>query len=161
VKRDNPDASFGELGKLIGVAWHELDEDEKNVSRITLHLLSLSNPSRRSGKRRPQRLVSLKPLMPMPRRRKKRRSRRRKRKRRRPMVQEKKRKRRKRKSLKAELSLPPHPTLPLLKSSCSLCFTLPPLPPPLIIIRSAPGGHRPPLTQSERQRWARRRRLDE
>jgi hypothetical protein len=50
VKRENPDASFGELGKLIGAKWHELEEDERNVSlapppppslRLT-HPLSLS-----------------------------------------------------------------------------------------------------------------------
>lgn len=29
IKEENPDASFGEIGKLVGAAWRELDEDEK------------------------------------------------------------------------------------------------------------------------------------
>ncbi|CAK5271000.1 unnamed protein product [Mycena citricolor] len=29
VKTENPDASFGELGKLLGAKWKELDEKEK------------------------------------------------------------------------------------------------------------------------------------
>ena len=40
VKSDHPDATFGELGKLIGAKWNELEEDEKNV-RTQIHLSSL------------------------------------------------------------------------------------------------------------------------
>ena len=29
VKKANPEASFGELGKLLGVAWKQLSEEEK------------------------------------------------------------------------------------------------------------------------------------
>jgi len=29
VKAENPDASFGEIGKLLGTKWKELDEEEK------------------------------------------------------------------------------------------------------------------------------------
>ncbi|KIY62138.1 hypothetical protein CYLTODRAFT_404957 [Cylindrobasidium torrendii FP15055 ss-10] len=29
IKTENPDASFGEVGKLLGAKWKELDEDEK------------------------------------------------------------------------------------------------------------------------------------
>ncbi|KEI42902.1 uncharacterized protein L969DRAFT_42644, partial [Mixia osmundae IAM 14324] len=29
VKEDNPDASFGELGKILGAQWKDLDESEK------------------------------------------------------------------------------------------------------------------------------------
>ncbi|EPS94592.1 hypothetical protein FOMPIDRAFT_1026139 [Fomitopsis schrenkii] len=29
VKAENPDASFGEIGKLLGAKWKELDESEK------------------------------------------------------------------------------------------------------------------------------------
>ena len=29
IKEENPDASFGEVGKLLGAKWKELDEDEK------------------------------------------------------------------------------------------------------------------------------------
>ncbi|KAH9038415.1 high mobility group box domain-containing protein [Lactarius hengduanensis] len=29
IKAENPDASFGEVGKLLGAKWKELDEDEK------------------------------------------------------------------------------------------------------------------------------------
>lgn len=31
VKKENPEATFGELGKLLGAKWNELDEDEKKV----------------------------------------------------------------------------------------------------------------------------------
>jgi hypothetical protein len=31
IKSENPDAEFGEIGKLIGAAWKALDEDEKAV----------------------------------------------------------------------------------------------------------------------------------
>ncbi|GLB44637.1 putative HMG-box domain containing protein [Lyophyllum shimeji] len=29
IKAENPDASFGEVGKLLGTKWKELDEEEK------------------------------------------------------------------------------------------------------------------------------------
>ncbi|KIJ34885.1 hypothetical protein M422DRAFT_60408 [Sphaerobolus stellatus SS14] len=29
IKTENPDASFGEVGKLLGAKWKELDEEEK------------------------------------------------------------------------------------------------------------------------------------
>jgi len=29
IKAENPDAGFGELGKLLGAKWKELDEEEK------------------------------------------------------------------------------------------------------------------------------------
>ncbi|KAH0833983.1 high mobility group box domain-containing protein [Lanmaoa asiatica] len=29
IKTENPDAGFGEVGKLLGAKWKELDEDEK------------------------------------------------------------------------------------------------------------------------------------
>ncbi|KAI0044197.1 hypothetical protein FA95DRAFT_1562501 [Auriscalpium vulgare] len=29
IKTENPDASFGEVGKLLGAKWKELDESEK------------------------------------------------------------------------------------------------------------------------------------
>ncbi|KAF9480627.1 HMG-box, partial [Pholiota conissans] len=29
IKNENPDAGFGEVGKLLGAKWKELDEDEK------------------------------------------------------------------------------------------------------------------------------------
>ncbi|CEO95459.1 HMG box domain-containing protein [Plasmodiophora brassicae] len=29
IKEDNPDATFGELGKILGQKWKELDEKEK------------------------------------------------------------------------------------------------------------------------------------
>jgi len=31
IKTENPDAGFGEVGKLLGAKWKELDEDEKKV----------------------------------------------------------------------------------------------------------------------------------
>ncbi|KAI0742668.1 high mobility group box domain-containing protein [Daedaleopsis nitida] len=31
IKAENPDAGFGEIGKLLGAKWKELDEDEKKV----------------------------------------------------------------------------------------------------------------------------------
>lgn len=33
MKEENPDASFGELGKLLGAAWKELDETDRCVRR--------------------------------------------------------------------------------------------------------------------------------
>lgn len=32
IKAENPDAGFGEVGKLLGAKWKELDDDEKKVS---------------------------------------------------------------------------------------------------------------------------------
>ncbi|KXN85193.1 Non-histone chromosomal protein 6 [Leucoagaricus sp. SymC.cos] len=29
IKAENPDASFGEVGKLLGAKWKEMDEEEK------------------------------------------------------------------------------------------------------------------------------------
>lgn len=29
IKSENPDAGFGEIGKLLGAKWKELDDDEK------------------------------------------------------------------------------------------------------------------------------------
>ncbi|KAJ3993138.1 high mobility group box domain-containing protein, partial [Lentinula boryana] len=29
IKAENPDAGFGEVGKLLGAKWKELDEEEK------------------------------------------------------------------------------------------------------------------------------------
>lgn len=34
IKAENPDAGFGEVGKLLGAKWKELDEDEKKVCRL-------------------------------------------------------------------------------------------------------------------------------
>ncbi|KAI8923664.1 high mobility group box domain-containing protein [Entophlyctis helioformis] len=31
IKEDNPEASFGEIGKLLGAAWRELSEKGKQV----------------------------------------------------------------------------------------------------------------------------------
>ena len=36
VKAENPDASLGEIGKLLGARWKELDDEEKKVRR-SLH----------------------------------------------------------------------------------------------------------------------------
>jgi hypothetical protein len=35
IKTENPDAGFGEVGKLLGAKWKELDEDEKKVCCVT------------------------------------------------------------------------------------------------------------------------------
>ena len=32
IKSENPDVSFGEVGKLLGAKWKELSEKEKKVS---------------------------------------------------------------------------------------------------------------------------------
>ena len=39
IKAANPNASFGELGRLLGAAWGELSDAEKKVKRFTLSLL--------------------------------------------------------------------------------------------------------------------------
>ena len=31
VRAENPDAGFGEIGKLLGAKWKELDDEEKKV----------------------------------------------------------------------------------------------------------------------------------
>ena len=31
IKTENPEAGFGEVGKLLGAKWKELDEEEKKV----------------------------------------------------------------------------------------------------------------------------------
>lgn len=35
IKSENPDASFGEVGKLLGAKWKEMGESEKKVSAAT------------------------------------------------------------------------------------------------------------------------------
>ncbi|KAG6374051.1 high mobility group box domain-containing protein [Boletus reticuloceps] len=32
IKAENPDAGFGEVGKLLGAKWKELDEEEKKAN---------------------------------------------------------------------------------------------------------------------------------
>jgi hypothetical protein len=32
IKTENPDAGFGEVGKLLGAKWKELDDDDKKVN---------------------------------------------------------------------------------------------------------------------------------
>jgi hypothetical protein len=32
IKTENPDASFGDVGKLLGARWKEMDETDKKVS---------------------------------------------------------------------------------------------------------------------------------
>lgn len=34
VKDQNPDATFGELGKILGAKWKEMDDDEKKVRSL-------------------------------------------------------------------------------------------------------------------------------
>ena len=34
IKTENPDAGFGEVGKLLGAKWKELDEEEKKVNLL-------------------------------------------------------------------------------------------------------------------------------
>ncbi|KAJ3260980.1 Non-histone chromosomal protein 6 [Boothiomyces macroporosus] len=36
IKEENPSATFGEMGKLIGNAWKELGEDDKAVIILNL-----------------------------------------------------------------------------------------------------------------------------
>jgi hypothetical protein len=38
IKSENPEAGFGEVGKLLGAKWKELDDEEKKV-RSTIPLL--------------------------------------------------------------------------------------------------------------------------
>jgi len=43
VKEENPNATFGEMGKLLGARWKEMDDNAKKVSlkSYTLHLSPL------------------------------------------------------------------------------------------------------------------------
>jgi len=34
IKEENPDVSFGEVGKLLGAKWKELSDAEKKVSPL-------------------------------------------------------------------------------------------------------------------------------
>jgi hypothetical protein len=37
LKSENPDATFGEVGKLLGAKWKEMSAGEKKVSRAQRH----------------------------------------------------------------------------------------------------------------------------
>lgn len=43
VKEENPDATFGEMGKLLGARWKEMDDNAKKVGyhELTLHTISI------------------------------------------------------------------------------------------------------------------------
>lgn len=32
IKAENPEATFGDVGKLLGIKWREMNENEKKVS---------------------------------------------------------------------------------------------------------------------------------
>lgn len=32
IKTENPEATFGDVGKLLGIKWREMNENEKKVS---------------------------------------------------------------------------------------------------------------------------------
>lgn len=34
IKAENPEATFGDVGKLLGIKWREMNENEKKVSFI-------------------------------------------------------------------------------------------------------------------------------
>jgi len=40
IKEENPDASFGEVGKLLGAKWKEMSDAEK---KVRIYLLSVVN----------------------------------------------------------------------------------------------------------------------
>lgn len=40
VKADNPDATFGEMGKLLGAKWAAMTESEKSVRVVVLTVVS-------------------------------------------------------------------------------------------------------------------------
>ena len=42
VKEENPNATFGEMGKLLGARWKEMDDNAKKVCLSSLSLHSLS-----------------------------------------------------------------------------------------------------------------------
>lgn len=59
IKSENPDAGFGEVGKLLGAKWKELDDDErkpyvemaaKDKARAEEEKASMSAPQPKSGK---------------------------------------------------------------------------------------------------------------
>jgi len=40
IKAENPDAGFGEVGKLLGAKWKEMSDEEKKVSFLSLLYLT-------------------------------------------------------------------------------------------------------------------------
>jgi hypothetical protein len=41
IKSENPDVSFGEVGKLLGAKWKEMGDTEKKVGLLSSHPSSL------------------------------------------------------------------------------------------------------------------------
>jgi hypothetical protein len=47
IKEENPDASFGEVGKLLGAKWKEMSDAEKKVRVYLLLVVNLSRSALR------------------------------------------------------------------------------------------------------------------
>ena len=60
IKTENPDAGFGEVGKLLGAKWKEMDDEEKKVRFCPFFILFIYLPSyfsptsSRPGRTRPE-----------------------------------------------------------------------------------------------------------
>ncbi|KAF8130294.1 high mobility group box domain-containing protein, partial [Boletus edulis] len=65
IKAENPDAGFGEVGKLLGAKWKELDEEEKKANTFALHppYINMAAEDKARAEKEKASLASVSPLL--------------------------------------------------------------------------------------------------